>query len=567
MNSVEIFIEQAKNTIDELFQKYEEDPYMLSKTHHYICHQLPIILENSLQTRQENTARIQKMTNEQDQFINTFFTNCRYYYLPSSEKYFFYDGVHYQETVEDNVLYNILTKISQEKNPILMAWKHKTKVSILKRIKDHSLIKTIPESETIQNVINAIYPAIFSSRTEAKYFLTVLGDNILKKNTSLIHFVNPHAKSFLREINNVCQQWFNTQCTLTFKTKCHEKHYESDNVHCRLLRIQETIKTDNIWVDTISQISLDLLCVACHYSLRYESSDNYVLEMANDVELHKRVFKIKKSTPESLIRQFAKEYLFVVMTQSNQTIQNIMPNNVSTSYVSTPGGVYGGSMSSIGSNFMSSVGSITQESLPHTNTNNSNVRITWKNMYYLWKLYLHYNGLPLNIFQSSLKPILTQVVFPNQYRAEEDVFIGVDSLKLPTIQKFHQFWNEMMVTDEEESDLEIEEINSLFRIWTQQNGRHSLNESQILDIITYYYPEVEIEKNKYVQKTRCLLWDKGMDIQLAIEEKKKMDGGSDSNTITDSYLFYCKYFSGDKKKKNLLVNKSYFEKYVVEHNL
>jgi hypothetical protein len=187
-------------------------------------------------------------------------------------------------------------------------------------------------------------------------------------------------------------------------------------------------------------------------------------------------------------------------------------------------------------------------------------------MYYLWKQYLHYNGLPLNIFQSSIKTILTQIIFPNQYKPDEDVFIGVDSLKLPTIQKFHQFWTSMMVLDDDESELEIEEINILFRNWTQ-TGRHSLTETQILDIITYYYPEVEIEKNKYVQKTRCLLWDKGMDIQLAIEEKKKADGNLETTTITDAYLFYCKYFSGDKKKKHLLVNKSYFEKYVIEHGL
>jgi hypothetical protein len=49
-----------------------------------------------------------------------------------------------------------------------MGWKHKTKISVLKKIKENSLQKTIPESETIQMVLDSLYPSFFSSKTEAK---------------------------------------------------------------------------------------------------------------------------------------------------------------------------------------------------------------------------------------------------------------------------------------------------------------------------------------------------------------------------------------------------------------
>jgi hypothetical protein len=50
----------------------------------------------------------------------------------------------------------------------------------MKRIKENSLLKSIPESYTIQSVLDLLYPTFFPSKVEAKYFLTILGDNIFE---------------------------------------------------------------------------------------------------------------------------------------------------------------------------------------------------------------------------------------------------------------------------------------------------------------------------------------------------------------------------------------------------
>ena len=85
-----------------------------------------------------------------------------------------------------------------------MSWKQRTKINIMKRIKENSLLGSIPESDTIQFVLDILCPLLFANRTEAKYFLTILGDNILRKNTNLIHFIYPKSKQFLQTINNIC---------------------------------------------------------------------------------------------------------------------------------------------------------------------------------------------------------------------------------------------------------------------------------------------------------------------------------------------------------------------------
>jgi hypothetical protein len=605
-------------TIKKLYEKYENDYFMQNKIRHYVCQQLPILLENVQNQKIQSMIRNEELTIEQDRFIHQFLNNCHYYYVQSTEKYFFYDGLHYQETTEDNVLYNILSTISQERNPLLMGWKHKTKISVLKKIKENPLQKSIPESETIQMVLDSLYPSFFSSKTEAKYFLTILGDNLLKKNTSSIHFISPLAKSFLREINTVSVFFFNTQCIQTFKYKCHEKHYEYENKDCRLLKILESIKSDNLWKKIIQSISLELLCVACHYSIRYGNSDKYMSEMSNDPELAHRVLRMKNTTPEELVDRFVKEYLFVVDGCGYSSVNTVNGNNT-TNYLSS--GQNSGMSSLASSPILSQMnersigmgGGIPMLNMP---------QITWKNMQYLWKQFLHRHDFPQNAYQPFFKMILTTQKLSRQDKTDADIFVGVGSSQLPIIQRFQQFWSENMVVDENETELEVEEITTLFRMWGDKvrvfkKESFSLNEMQIIDILTYFYPEIEIEKNKYISKYRCILWDKGMDIQIALQQMREEEIGIDleeraeeddnanqcmimdivgnmtdivvetttttatktssptpkpllSISIYDAYLYYCKFYSMREDNpqimtKHLLVSKSYFEQYVVKY--
>jgi hypothetical protein len=107
-----------------------------------------------------------------------------------------------------------------------------------------------------------------------------------------------------------------------------------------------------------------------------------------------------------------------------------------------------------------------------------------------------------------------------------------------------------------------------------------MNDKQIIDLILHFFPNVEIERDKYISKWRCLLWDKALDIQIAlahlketIRDKYLQNSNGRSSTpqpnvnvsIYDAYLFYCKYFSNNESPNKLKVSKSYFEKYVFEN--
>ena len=73
-------------------------------------------------------------------------------------------------------------KQSHYKNSIHIDNKKFIKTKILKEIKDkNGIYDNIPESETIQEIINFLVPTIFINKEYAKYFMISIGDIILKK--------------------------------------------------------------------------------------------------------------------------------------------------------------------------------------------------------------------------------------------------------------------------------------------------------------------------------------------------------------------------------------------------
>ena len=538
--------------VENLYKKYEDDTFMTSKIHHYITHQLPVLLDTIQETREKNKQRTNEHQDEHHRFINQFLSQCKYYYNQSNETFYAYNGTHYKNTCEDNILHHIVCTISHERNPKLMNWKHKTKVSLLKKIKEQLITKVIPESDTIQLVLKQFNQTICGTKTEAKYLLTVIGDNILKKQTSLIHFISPKAKCFLRTLNQICIENFNVQCIQTFKYKYHEKQTGTD---CRMIHVLPMIEHQSWCESTLKYCGLDMLCVACHYSHKYGSSDDYANDFSQDMEMQQYVFRLKYTKAEEIISQFAQEYLINFRDDYPDKLKiKTDPSTLSVSF--SPPEEYQ-----------------LLQSKPNDHS------LTLKQMQYLWKEYLGIHNYPIGLYNFICKKTLVDTIFPSQYNGEQDIFIDVGSSQLPLIQKFLKFWSETSIDDPNEyAELELEEISILFRNWlqfnlhhhhssviTQRKKKYLLKEDKIVDILNYFHPELEIVKDKYIIHTRNVLWDKDVDIELAISNLRLASDSARTISLYNAYLFYCKFYSThliEIKAKPLLVSKSYFERYV-----
>ena len=540
--NTDVALEQAFTNVRDLYHKYKDDEYMFLKTHNYICFQLQSVLENMKRAHETSQERIKEMTQEQDTFVKNFLSTHQYFYVTSTEKFIMYDGLNYQIRSEDDILHHVLSTISKERQ--LMPWKKSTKVGIMKRIKETPLFKTVPESDTIQTVLDLLYPSIFQTRTEAKYFLTVIGDNILRKNTDLVHFVTPRAKPFIRELSNISQLVLGANSSNTIKYK----YYLHDYDVCRLVNISNAVQSENVWGAILQKSALDILCVACHYSVRYNSSDEYVLHNCNDETLESHVFYMKHSSPKNLVTTFVGEYF-------------------------------------------QQWGDATQQRCV----------IEWKDVMYLWKHFLDAKQIPTIVFQHTLKQHLKELLGENYHQTTKteqtptpEYVEGYTSKYLPTIQLFLEFWNKtvVFVPDDGLMEYEIDELCMLFKKWCDgQKKHHTISDAMMLDLIQYYYSGVQIENNKNVVGIRCVMWDKQMDVQTALNEMAVEDGmeGEEASSkplkivpsysnlsehiaplspsqtraisVYDAYIWYCKYYS-EINDKRPLVSKYYFEKYV-----
>ena len=490
--------------IDKLEDLYKDNPYMLKRLHFHLIEILPKTLQNELHNWEKRKEREKYLLNEQKIFIQVFLSKNDYYYLHQNYTFYEYDKTTYIYKVikEDDVHYQLLSSISKDQK--LMQWKYKTKFLLLKQIKERNLFQSIPESVTIQRVIGALVPSLFSDKKSAKYFLTILGDAILKKLTNLIFLVKPKTKPFLQELDSLIFKTIgHSNITNNIMTKYHESY---PYANCRLLKINTTGNPNIFRI-----LGLDLICIATYYSYnRYSNSDNY-LNMLEDIDLKPYSLFLKNNTTKTIIDYF---FEFAKI----------------------------------------------EEVKDQPNMYKSKVCINWKNMHYIWKLYISKNSLPFMFYSNTLKNLLKERI---QYDELTDTFYGVTSKYLPYVSEVLHFWEETIIIDVPNNSFDIDELCELFKKQTNRN----ISENDLNKIIIHFFPNIEIINSKYILNIASTLWDKSVDIIKSIDLLKELYKEENNHSlilIDDAYKYYLKYCR--KNKASMVSNKRYFEIWI-HHNL
>ena len=512
--------------LDELTNRYENDSYMMGRLQTYLAN-LPNWLDNENKKHKERISRFNELSMEQQNFFMIFLSQHPYYYMPYNNIYYEYDGKTYKVISEDDIYYKLLSTITEEGK--LMPWKYKTKQCIIKQIRDRLLIKSTPETATIQEVI-AYLLTIFETKIEVKYFLTIIGDCIFKKNSDmgLLYFITSNIKKLVSTIDTISYVTTGNSIMSNFILKYHENH---DLTKYRLLRTNNQDISYDITKDVLNKIGINLICVACHYSDRYGSADKYL---------------ITKTTDQSFM-----SYVYYL---SNNSLTNIITDFIT-------------------------------KCLEPTADNTTEYNISWKNMYYIWKCFLSDVGIPSIIYSEKLKNILKDKI-PHTLSNGDITFINITSQYLPSVKCFLTFWERyIVVTNNQNMDdeYEIDELLSMFKSSDSKNLNTNITENIFIKMISHFYPNTEIIDNKYVLGIQCTLWDKTIDIDNALElykenciniNKNKNKGEISSSLLMSSELLisideiYDKYKNYNQSKnivnktRSLVVSKQFFEKYI-----
>ena len=108
-----------------------------------------------------------------------------------------------------------------------------------------------------------------------------------------------------------------------------------------------------------------------------------------------------------------------------------------------------------------------------------------------------------------------------------------------------------------ESELEIDEISTLFKKWAGKNFS-GVEDVFLIELIRHFYPEVGIDEDKYILNIKCSLWDKRQEVLDCLDiVKMSYDEEGKYKSLYEIYQFYS-------QKKDFVVSKRYFEKIAKE---
>jgi hypothetical protein len=503
--------------------------HILERIHAYVKTQLPQSIKNYQTAHSERETRKKSLALVADEITESFLNRTKYFYCPASELYFTYNNqVRYSLINEDEIHHRILLDFtasssmagsSTSSSATASAAKYRIKNRIIKSIQSRDIFSSIPESRTIQNVIGQLYPALFRTRDHAKYFLTILGDVLLKKSAPLIYFIPPVAKEFIKDLGGECYSLFGSGSN-AFTTAFKFKYYEHQYKDCRVVDIHapSSVLMAQVASGSVSVFSrnagfrlshmpdlksavIDLFCVAAHYSHRFSSADDFLRLHCKTPEVPTHAWFLRERTDQQIITEFV---------------------NYATEPAST------------------------------------NHDISMTNMLYLWKMYLSEFRLPSMFFAATLRAKLaeyagaTDLVFPNR-----------TSRYLPVVSQFRQFWGEHCVVNDTEIELEIDELSTLFKDYT--GGTGSASDATLFGILRHFYPDIVIEDDKYILNVGCRLWNKNAEINeylLQFKEQCLANNHSFPQPLYNAYEYYCgRCYSAAKRR---IISKRYFEKYFME---
>ena len=288
--------------ITKLYEKHKKSPKTIDKLTYYVEKQLPALLDK-YDALEKRRIYLEK---ESKRYINSFLSHSeyQYFYIKNTDTFIEYNGSDYKIIPEDNLWFKILNDITEKKT--LLEWKQQIKSKIIENIKTKKLLVSIPESQTIQNMINFFTPILFSNKEKVKYFFAIIGDNILGKSSQNNYFVQEKSKEFFEIIENLSGYYFDNKLNISnnFKFKYRGQSYSTS----RLIYFKNNIKNKSIWFSFIKENFLNFIVLCCHYSTRYINAENYALQR-ND-SFKNEIFYLKDNPKEDIINNFIHNFTF-----------------------------------------------------------------------------------------------------------------------------------------------------------------------------------------------------------------------------------------------------------------
>jgi antirestriction protein len=170
--------------------------------------------------------------------------------------------------------------------------------------------------------------------------------------------------------------------------------------------------------------------------------------------------------------------------------------------------------------------------------------ISYKTVYFLWKVFVSKMTLPCVLSQHNFKRML---INKELLETDTEIMPNIGSRYPLSVLNLEMFWIQCM-KQQSTTSYTVDEIVSLHNEWTEMKNAH-LTADECKEWVSIYHSEHIVGTT--VQGFECRLWDKTTDIENALEAHSMSD--------IDVYEFYSEYTSAQGKR---VVSKDYFDHYL-----
>ena len=475
MESVEdTKIETYISIIRTLLHDHRENQSVLDKLDAVITG-IPAVLVNHDRIMCEREERSVKRKKDQTEFKAEFLETNPYFYVACVSRFFYYDGVHYTIINEDDIQYNLFTCLSENKT--LNSVKYRTQADTIREIKKtRTILNTIPESATVQFVMNGLSPVLFTRKADLKYFMIVVGNLILKQHQTCVHFVHPRCKPTMTFIEKAVMDTVGVNVSDNFKIRYHHNHPIEK---CRLVRMNTTLEHNQALNGFFKQYCSDFISVCCYYSRRYKTEDEYVNRL-----------RAKES----------KKYILYLATNS---------------------------VSSILKGFRDE----------HFESASADQVISGKNMTFLWKWHINNKKIPNLLSVGSLREGLAQML---PYDKERDVYTHVECGFLGGVAAFVAFCgsSDTVVTGSDDGGDELD-VSELIDVYHDENPKSEPIEESVFDVMVRHgLVSFKMKNSKTISGASCVAWDKRGEVMKDIVAYRASVQSPAGAKCYDAYEFY-----------------------------
>lgn len=473
---------ESPPTYQELLQvqidRCAGDEYLLGRLRSFLGTLLPSHLDRARESRDKSAIRRTRFEREGAAFIQEFLIRNRYTFAAPADTFFNYDGSSLSPRGEDDVLHDVLTALSGRRD--LTPWKHKLKASVMKKIKERHPFSLIPESETIQRAIDALWRPFFPSRDSAKYFMAVIGDCLLGNAEDRVYILHPSLKPLVTDVMHNAYALFGVSSTAfqPLKLKYHATHALES---VRLVRSTDINRATPVTLEARGLMT-DVLYVSAHYSERYNGSDGFLACNGND--------------------QLAEHALFLRKH---------------------------------------SLGDIADEFVARELQACADSRISRKDMRFVLRRFFEQGQIPQVVSYDAWHDVLAGLI---AYDPESDEFTGVTSPSQPLVASFCTFWDEHIVPDDESELEIGEIVALFTRSGGRIGKGASDPAAMLMDIIRHFYPSVVFEDGKHAMGVRCTDWDKAAEVWKAADDFRTRKAAECCDCPTSIDAMYDEYSKG-----------------------